>query len=160
MKQYRAKNKERIAAQRAEYYQQNKEKIAEYKADWYQNNKDEIAARMSEYYQNNKDIFAENSAKYKLTKNGRAHHLAQGYRNLDKKNNRGECTITGKWILENIFTKPCHYCGETDWKKLGCDRIDNDLPHTPENVVPCCYSCNSKKRATEYDVFMKKIGQK
>jgi hypothetical protein len=28
----------------------------------------------------------------------------------------------------------------------GLDRIDNTLPHTKENCVPCCFACNYSKR--------------
>lgn len=72
----------------------------------------------------------------------RAMYLVQNYKRDDKEHNRGECTLTAKWIIDNIFTKHCVHCGESDWGKLGCNRIDNDLPHTPDNVEPCCGSCN------------------
>lgn len=44
--------------------------------------------------------------------------------------------------MENIFAKPCAYCGETDWTQLGCHRIDNSKPHTIDNVVCCCRKCH------------------
>ena len=73
--------------------------------------------------------------------------------------NRGECTLTPDWIVEHIFNQPCHYCGKTDWTKMGCDRIDNSLPHTQDNVVPCCAECNRKKARYSYDEYMKMIGK-
>lgn len=84
------------------------------------------------------------SAKYKSTLKGRANNLLYGYRREDKKYNRGNCTLTADWIVNNIFTQPCVHCGETDWRKLGCNRLDNSLPHIPENVESCCFSCNYK----------------
>ena len=87
---------------------------------------------------------------------GRADYLLQRYRQSDKKHNRGECTLTAQWIVENIFSKPCHYCGKTDWTKIGCDRIDNSKPHTEDNVIPCCMNCNRKKNTKSYDEFIKK----
>lgn len=98
------------------------------------------------------------NAKYSLTQKGRANNLLTSYRRSDKKYNRGECTLTADWIVEHIFNQPCHYCGKTDWKELGCDRIDNSLPHTPDNVVPCCYGCNSKRNQKTYDEFIKLLG--
>ena len=74
----------------------------------------------------------------------RAHSLKSAYNQTDRKYKLGKGNLTAKWIVKNIFTKPCHYCGETDWKKLGCNRIDNDLPHTTDNVEPCCMKCNRK----------------
>lgn len=69
-----------------------------------------------------------------------------------------EADIDGKWMTENILDKECIYCGETDWRKLGCDRINNTKPHTKDNVVPCCQRCN-KLRSNKFTVDeMKEIG--
>lgn len=92
---------------------------------------------------------------YRLTKIGRAFELLGSYRVSDEKHQRGECTITAQWIVDNIFSKSCHYCGENDWKQLGCDRIDNSKPHTEENCIPCCMECNRKRGRKSYDDFMK-----
>ena len=73
---------------------------------------------------------------------GRASGLVNSYNQNDKKYGRGKGDITAKWIVENIFTKPCVHCGETDWHKLGCNRLDNSKPHTKDNVEPCCRKCN------------------
>ena len=150
-------NKEKVA----EWYQKNKEKIAEYRkvnkekiAEYRKANKDKISARMAEYYQANKERIAEKKAEYDATPIGRAAYLLRGYIRKDKKYKRGECTLTAQWIVDNIFTKPCHYCGETDWRKIGCDRIYNYKPHTMDNVVPCCTKCNRKRGRKEYNKFV------
>ena len=138
---------ERIAAHREavrRYYQSNKEKLLA-----------KHAAKKAEYYQANKEKIAE----YYATPKGRAGNLVGTYKQEDNKYNRGECTITAEWVIEHIFNQPCHYCGKTDWHELGCDRIDNSLPHTPDNVVPCCTDCNKKKARYSYDEFMKMIGK-
>ena len=88
---------------------------------------------------------------------GRASYLVGSYRQSDKLCNRGECTLTPEWIIDNIFTSKCHWCGETDWNKLGCDRIDNDKPHTPDNVNPCCDKCNKKRGTKTYEEFLEII---
>ena len=54
-----------------------------------------------------------------------------------------------RWIVENIFTHKCAHCDESDWRKIGCNRIDNDLPHIKSNVEPCCKKCNDELAATE-----------
>ena len=95
--------------------------------------------------------------KYRNTPRGKAKEMVRNFRWADEKYGRGECTITPEWIMENIFTQPCHYCGETDWKKLGCDRIDNSLPHTPENVVCCCKTCNTKRGTIPFKVFLQRL---
>lgn len=69
-----------------------------------------------------------------------------------------EVDLDAQWIIDNIFNEGCIYCGETDWHKLGCDRIDNTKGHTKDNVVPCCSRCN-KLRSNKFTVDeMKEIG--
>lgn len=122
----------------------------------YYNHKEKILEKCKERYQLNPDVFKEKCNKYHKTKYGRALYLLNGYRRLDKQGERGECTLTAQWIVDNIFSNHCQYCDEDDWTKIGCDRIDNTKPHTPENCVPCCYHCNCKKHTMGYEEFMDK----
>lgn len=92
----------------------------------------------------------EYNEKYLNTQKGRAKNLLGAYRANDKKYNRGECTLTAQWIIDNIFTKHCPHCGETDWHKLGCNRLDNSKPHTIDNVEPCCIKCNNDLARIEF----------
>lgn len=85
---------------------------------------------------------------------GKAVHIAAAYNRNDKKANRGECTLTARWIVDSIFPMPCHYCGAMGWEIMGCDRVDNSKPHTPDNVVPCCEECNKKRGSMSYEEFM------
>ena len=105
-----------------------------------------------------KAALRENRKRFEKTHPDRikANSLVQDYRREDKKYGRGECTITKQWIMDNIFTSKCHYCGVTGWENLGCDSINNDLPHTPDNVVPCCHSCNKKRGKMPYKEFVTK----
>lgn len=138
-----------------------REKNPNYMSEWRKNHPENVKSNWNRWA--NKidwnDYMAKFMAKKRLTLIGRAEYLEINYKRLDKENNRGESTITAEWIVENVFSKPCHYCGETDWRKLGCDRINNTLPHTPENVVPCCGKCNVKKGTMKYDEFMRMIGK-
>lgn len=152
------KTEEERKAARREISRRWREKNAEYNAEYQQNNKEKIAKQRAEYRKNNKEKIAEQNAEYRSTKYGRANNLLGGYRREDKKHNRGECTLTAEWIFDNVFSgQSCVYCGESDWMKLGCDRKDSSLPHTPENCVPCCKHCNDKKNTTPYDQFMRLI---
>lgn len=128
-------------------------------ADYYQNNREKFAEHNVENYQKNKENILKQIREKRTTPIGKAQMHVDNYVRIDRLYKRGECTLTPEWIIEHIFSQPCHYCGETDWKKLGCDRLDNNLPHTPENVVPCCCECNKKKQKTPYDEYMKKIGK-
>lgn len=155
-KLYYEKNKEKLKQKRKERYQKNKEKELSKMKEYYENNKEQVSKYYKQYAKENSEKLKEYKNKYYKTMHGRALRLASHYRLQDKLHNRGESTLTEQWIIENIFTKPCHYCGESDWMKIGCDRINNDLPHTPDNVVPCCADCNKKKGLTDYDEFLKK----
>lgn len=90
-----------------------------------------------------------------------------------------------EWL--DLTQKPCYYCksepsrarnifkAAQKWGKRGVsqkavdqgtfiynglDRIDSTKPHNKNNVVPCCWSCNSAKMAMTADEFkewLKKI---
>lgn len=95
---------------------------------------------------------------------GRAEHLLMRYKQSDKIYNRGDSDLTPQWIVEHIFSQPCAHCGATDWKILGCNRLDNSKPHTMDNVEPCCWKCNqqlqqkdSSKQVFQYTIDGKLI---
>ena len=79
----------------------------------------------------------------------RASNLLYSYNREDEKYGRGKGDLTAQWIAENILTKSCVHCGESDWKKIGCNRLDNSKPHTMDNVEPCCRKCNAKLRGKD-----------
>lgn len=85
----------------------------------------------------NRQDISELSSEQKIR--AKASKMISSYRNTDKKRNR-ECSLTIDWFIENILRKSCYYCGEK--KNVGCDRINNAIGHTINNVVPCCYDCN------------------
>lgn len=128
------------------YYTEEEKKKAKREASLrnYYKHKQEKLEKAKERYKLNKDKALECLKCYNKTQYGRALYLNNNYKRLDKKANRGECTLTAEWIVDNIFTQPCAHCGETDWTKIGCNRLDNTKPHTMDNVEPCCRSCNCK----------------
>lgn len=45
-----------------------------------------------------------------------------------------------------LMKNPCHYCGYAlDETGVGLDRKDNAQGYKPDNVVPCCGSCNTTR---------------
>lgn len=73
----------------------------------------------------------------------KASKMIHSYRIKDIKNGIDVCDFSIDWMINNILTKPCVYCGDT--KRIGCDRIDNSKGHTKDNVVPCCIECNTAR---------------
>lgn len=96
------------------------------------------------YYETHKETKKKKDKIYKSTAIGRASYLLQAYNQSDRKYNRGKGNLTARWIYENILFKPCTHCGIEGWDIIGCNRLNNDLPHTKENVEPCCPKCNCK----------------
>lgn len=63
------------------------------------------------------------------------------YRLRDKrKGHHNDLTID---YFRELISSGCIYCGDTD--RVGLDRIDNNIGHSKDNVVPCCYSCNTAR---------------
>lgn len=100
---------------------------------------------------------------WRNTPYGRATYLITNYRNMDKLCGfDNPCNITAQWIVDNILSKPCSHCGKTGWKEIGCNRLDNSKPHTPDNVEPCCMLCNveltnPKKQLAQIDPRTKQV---
>lgn len=144
-----------------QWLSKNRVKKSSYYKQWYDENKSSVTEYKKQYYQEHKDKYHESvitaKKKYLQTKNGRADRLIQNYKTSDKKYNRGPCTLTREWVVDHIFASSCIYCGETDWKKLGCDRIDNSKPHTPDNCVCACSTCNKKRGVKDYQEFRSSI---
>lgn len=142
-KEYREKNKEKMKDYSKEYRSNNAEKIKayrdshkedtkEYNRQYYLKRREELLARKTEYQK-----------VYEKTQMGRAQKQFQQYKFMDKRNGFGDVIdFDARWIVDNIYTKPCVHCGETDWHKLGCNRLDNSKPHIVDNVEPCCFHCN------------------
>lgn len=122
----------------------------EYSKQWRELNKERKKKSNEEYRKTHAEYFkryrethkSETSKKYEISMFSRASKLLFAYNQSDSQHSRGEGDLTPQWIVDNIFSKPCAHCGETDWKKIGCNRLDNTKPHTKDNVEPCCMKCN------------------
>jgi hypothetical protein len=144
MKEYRKTNREKRLEQMKAYYLANREKYLEYQREYNKANREKRLKYHKEWYQENREECLKHQKEYSNTPIGRASYLLNAYNRNDKKYNRGRGDLTSKWIVENIFTKPCAHCGKTDWHELGCNRLDNSKPHSKDNVEPCCEECNKK----------------
>ena len=81
----------------------------------------------------------------------------ENYKLQDRKGKRQipkEGYVNAEWFLKNI-TNSCNYCGvgfSLDINKggirsnLSCQRVDNSLSHTLDNIVPYCVYCNCSSK--------------
>ena len=148
-KQYNLEHKEDIAEYQKQYYADHKEEMLEHQKQYNADHKEEIRGKARQtYLLNRENILTKNRNRMnevRKTQIGRAKHQIDGYKSMDKNRGFGNAIdFDAQWIVENIYTKPCVYCGETDWHKLGCNRLDNSKPHTKDNVESCCKRCNSR----------------
>lgn len=60
--------------------------------------------------------------------------------------------------FKSFENKDCHYCGEK-FKTIRLDRIDNDRGYIVDNVVSCCFTCNSLKHVFDVDFFLNHINK-
>lgn len=86
----------------------------------------------------------------------KASKMISSYKNKDIKNGTDICNIDIDWMIDNILSQKCVYCG--DDQRIGCDRIDNSKGHTKDNVVPCCIECNTARNNNFSFDEMKIIG--
>lgn len=57
-----------------------------------------------------------------------------------------EFSITLEEYSNIVKDNACIYCGGPLPKTMGgLDRLDNNKGYTKENVVPCCFTCNSMR---------------
>lgn len=144
-----------------EYYQRNKERKAEQKRLNRAKNREKEREYTREYLkkwrESNKEHFLEYRKAYDKTMTGRASKLCSNYKSDDRIKSRGDNNLTTKWVLDNIINSSCIYCGETDYTKLGCDRIDNTKPHTTDNCLCACWNCNNdrQKRSMSVDEYIR-----
>lgn len=144
-KQYYQEKRDKILERHKRYHQEH----PEYNKQYYQENREELLERSKQYYQENREKISERQKQYhrqyQQTQYGRATNLLGGYRYMDRLKGY-ETDITSEWIVDNIFTSRCYYCGETDWMKLGTDRIDNTKGHTMDNCICACAQCNAERQ--------------
>lgn len=73
----------------------------------------------------------------------------------NKHKGRVEVDLSYEDFYELCLIQDCHYCGvvinrsvqkgEKGYRGYFLDRMDNNLPYTKANCVPCCWLCNQTK---------------
>lgn len=140
------KTKEEKKAYMKEWYAKHREEELAKKRKKYNENRDFYLAKVKEYQDKNKDKKSEYMKQRYDTIHGRALSILNNCNRDDAKAGRPKGDLTIEWIEEQI-QNGCAYkeqCGTTDWRLIGLNRKDNNLPHTKENCEPCCWECNNK----------------
>lgn len=133
--EWKIKNKDRMKEWSKQYYWQNRDKVLAQQKLRQQEKKEEIKSQKVKYRATHK---AEISARDQTPS-----RRMSTARSMAKK--RGHIwTLTLEQYSE-IISKDCYYCegyfGKT-LKGSGCDRINNDLGYSVDNVLSCCGFCN------------------
>lgn len=142
IRNYRQTHRDEFNGYSKKYRETHIEKVKEKEKKYRDNHKDAIKERMKNWSEKNPDYYKD----YQHTQKHRANRLLFNYKRDDEKRREEKCTLTKNYILNHIFTSSCVYCGDSDWEHLGCDRIDDNLPHTPENCVCSCGICNIERQ--------------
>ena len=84
----------------------------------------------------------------------RAYYLAEDMARADRQKGRKEHSISEEWI-DNQISQPCSYCKQQLSKTdMTLDRVDNNLGHLEENLVPACKACNYFRRDMPYEAWL------
>lgn len=147
-------NKERYKEYQKEYqkkwYQKNKLKKNQKQKMWVKNNPDKVLKIKDNFKQNNQESIKKYSSDYIKTEKGK-------YRTLKGSAIKRDYDVSISFDeFKEIISKPCAYCGEKD-KRIGIDRINNDIGYILENCNPCCKYCNMMKKDMILDEFIEHI---
>ena len=147
---YRDSHKEQIAETQKRYrdnggykrhHAKYKEKRNEYNREYHKEHREERLAYHKDFMKD-----------YLNTKEGLAKQRINNYNREDRLHGRAKGDLTPEWFIEHIFNSSCTYCGDSDWKHLGADRIDNDKPHTQDNCICSCGVCNVERQCKSMSV--------
>jgi 5-methylcytosine-specific restriction endonuclease McrA len=152
--------------QKAAYYQKNKDKIRARQKEHYEENKDKLLAKQKERYAEKRDEICGKARQYRAVPENK---LRKALHNGAKRARARNVTVIediqadeqyAYWEANEISKDHCRYCG-ISFEGLAAGEatidhvkplIDNG-PHTVENIVPACLSCNSSKNDKEsYDI--------
>lgn len=176
-KQYYAENREA----KAEYYDRNREYYTEYWKQWYAKNREDRLEYQKQYcqqyyaenredkleyfkqyYADNREDKLEYQKQYYATLRGYCASIRKDNIRADRKSGRiGDELPNNYPTIEDymeLLQLPDFYDGKQyDFSEMGLDRIDNDKPHTLDNVVPCTTEHNRQRQKMPFDEFKTKF---
>lgn len=143
-KKYYAENRELYAERWAKYFSANKEAIRESQRHYYRDNAEEVCERWRQYYRTDKGQLASK----------RASHRRRERESLTEIN-----FSVDEWLFcLEFFKYTCAYCGDAEEDMT----MDHFIPVSKlgslisSNVIPCCSSCNSSKRDSDFFEWYRK----
>ena len=130
----------------------------------------EPKSKLSTTYKYEEEIKLLNELYLDISKNkiiySRIKQKLLGYDRQDKLKNKNDPDklISLDLLIEKLVISKlkCHYCKcnlnitsniKRDKQQWTLDRIDNNIPHTKENVVICCLKCNLERRRLDSEKF-------
>ena len=132
-KAWKAKNPEKVKAEKQRYYQRHKQERLEYEKRW--KNSPEVRERLRLYGKTRRSNveYKYKTYQYRAEKKGRSFKLSLRQ-------------------FGNLIKLPCAYCGSKE--QIGIDRVDNSKGYEVGNVAPACWPCNKLKRGFSKETYI------
>lgn len=152
VKGYRERNREQLRKGSNEHYANNREHILAKHRERYAANREHKLAKNRDWYRRNKVKRRAAAKKWEEANKERSNFLHN--RKSTKRRTLLDLTVNTlsfeQWNnIKAAYRNRCAYCGKR-FQRLTKDHvipISKGGEHTPENIVPACKSCNSKKGA-------------
>ena len=160
LKKYYAENKERILASAAKARQGKEGELAAWQREYRKANPEMMRERHREYYQKDREKKLKQKSEWGKTPEGRIKQKAKNQTRRARKNS--VVSTLNASDLRDIRDKAkgrCFYCREK--RPLALDHIipiSKGGPHSRDNVVMACRSCNSTKGPKDPMKFAKERG--
>lgn len=142
---------------REEHSEEYKARNREYQRKYRETHREHHNEYCREYQRKHKEAQQKRMNNYHQTKKGRAMNLLTSYVQMDLERRGGERPqLTQEDIMRMCMSddSKCVYCENTNWKELGLDRINNDLPHHAWNCVCACHDCNVKRYTKDFGEYV------
>jgi len=170
-KDYRNKNKSKIAKYQSGYWQEKKEEIKKRFSAWYKDNTAKVIETNKRWNSNNQSRLVEYQKEWRVQNKEHLDEYTKKYREenreeLNKKHlpllhkrrariagNGGSYTAKQWKLLCDFYGNKCLKCGAID-KKLTVDHVLPTLlggTSNIDNLQPLCLSCNCSKHANYID---------
>lgn len=167
-------NKERLNAKRVEWAQRNVDRENARKLEWARANPEKVSMARAAYVEANPERERGRWRDYHRRHPEKAKKRQARYRRRHPDRKRARDTVrharrraavgrgvtAAEWVaIRRSYLGICAYCSRR--KRLTMDHIKplvSGGAHEPENIAPCCRSCNSSKNATPLVVWLAKGG--